>query len=222
MLVIKLGGSLLGTPELEAWLGIVSRYGDGKVVIVPGGGIFADAVREAQLLSGISDKVAHHMAVQAMDQYGVLMAGLNRKLVTAASELEIAERGWQHRGIVWLPSRMVCADEDIPASWEVTSDSLAAWLAHTLGAEHLVLVKSLRPASSRNTFEALLQDDMVDAQFAHFSASRSFATWVLGKEDHALFEDGISSQRLVQSCVPVAHLKNPEVKDEAARYGAHL
>ena len=222
MLVIKLGGSLLGTPELEAWLDIVSRYGDGKVVIVPGGGIFAEAVREAQLLTGISDKVAHHMAVMAMDQYGVLMAGLNRKLVTAASELEIAERGWQHRGIVWLPSKMVCADEDIPVNWDVTSDSLAAWLARTLGAEHLVLVKSLRPPSSRNSFEALLQDDMVDAQFPQFSAGHSFATWVLGKEDHVLFENGISPQRLVEVCVPVARLKNPEVKDEATRYGAHL
>jgi hypothetical protein len=222
MWVVKLGGSLLGTPELEAWLEIVSRHGDGKVVIVPGGGIFADAVREAQKRTGISDKVAHHMAVQAMDQYGVLMAGLNRTLATAASELEIAERGWQHRGIVWLPSKMVCADEDIPTSWEVTSDSLAAWLANTLGAEHLVLVKSLRPPALRNTFEALTRDEVVDAHFAHFAAGRRFTTWVLGKQDHVVFADGISSGRLGQSCMPVMRLKNQEVKDEAARYGAHL
>lgn len=222
MWVVKLGGSLLGTPELEAWLDIISRHGDGKVVIVPGGGIFADAVREAQLRTGVSDRVAHHMAVQAMDQYGVLMAGLNRALATAASELEIAERGWQHRGIVWLPSNMVCADEDIQASWEVTSDSLAAWLANTLGAQHLVLVKSLRPSASRNSFEALMKDEVVDARFAHFAADRNFTTWVLGKQDHVLFANGISPQCLAQACTPVARLKNPEVKDETARYGAHL
>lgn len=222
MWVVKLGGSLLGTPELKAWLDIVSRYGDGKVVIVPGGGIFADAVREAQLLTGVGDKVAHHMAVQAMDQYGVLMAGLNRRLATAASELEIAERGWQHRGIVWLPSKMVCADEEIPASWDVTSDSLAAWLAGTLGAEHLLLVKSLRPQLSRNTFEALMEDEVVDARFVQFAAGRGFSTWVLGKEDHVLFREGISTQNLAQSCMPVTHMKEPEAKDETAQYGAHL
>jgi aspartokinase-like uncharacterized kinase len=222
MWVIKLGGSLLGTPELESWLEVVSRHGDGKVVIVPGGGIFADAVRKAQLLSGIDDKVAHHMAVQAMDQYGVLMAGLNRQLVTAASELEIAERGWQHRGIIWLPSKMVCANEHIPASWDVTSDSLAAWLARTLDAEHLVLVKSLRPLQERNTFEALVQDDMVDAQFPSFAADHGFTTWVLGKEDYAIFKDGISSQLLHQTCRPVLHADNLEVKDETAKFGAHL
>lgn len=222
MWVVKLGGSLLGAPELKAWLDIVSRYGDGKVVIVPGGGIFADAVREAQLLTGANDKVAHHMAVQAMDQYGVLMAGLNRRLATAASELEIAERGWQHRGIVWLPSKMVCAEEDIPASWDVTSDSLAAWLAGILDAEHLLLVKSLRPAASRNTFEGLLEDDVIDARFAQFATGRGFTTWVLGKEDHVLFKEGISSQNLAQSCMPLTHTNHPEVKDETAKYGAHL
>src|SRR5690606_4380152 len=105
--------------------------------IVPGGGILADAVYESQMMSGISDEVAHKMAVMAMDQYGTLLAGLNTELVTASSELEIAERGWQHRAIVWLPSSMVIADESIPTNWEITSDSLAAWLAQKLNAEHL-------------------------------------------------------------------------------------
>src|SRR5689334_10982474 len=112
MWVIKIGGSLLGSPELKSWLDMLATQSDGKIVIVPGGGILADAVRESQLLSGISDAVAHRMAVMAMDQYGELLAGINRKLVTADSELEIAERGWQHRAVVWLPSKMVLADEN--------------------------------------------------------------------------------------------------------------
>ncbi|HEU4709193.1 MAG TPA: uridylate kinase [Methylophilaceae bacterium] len=221
MWVIKLGGSLLGSPELEHWLDIVSRHGDGKVVIVPGGGVFADAVREAQHRSGINDHVAHNLAVLAMDQYGVLMAGLNRKLATAASELEIAERGWQHRGIVWLPSKMVCADEDIPASWDVTSDTLAAWLAQTLNAEHLILVKTARPDPARVSYEALAKDGVVDQRFADFASSRSFSSWVLGKQDYVLFEEGMSKERLMQHCPPVVSSRTSEVHDEA-RYRAHL
>ncbi|HYD34389.1 MAG TPA: uridylate kinase, partial [Methylophilaceae bacterium] len=209
------------SPDLESWLDIISRYGDGKVVIVPGGGVFADAVRKAQQLSGINDKVAHQLAVQAMDQYGVLMAGLNRGLATAASELEIAERGWQHRGIVWLPSRMVCADEDIPASWDVTSDSLAAWLAHTLGADNLILVKSVRPQASRISFASLTEDGIVDACFERFTEGRSFTTWVLGKEDHALFQHGISLEHLARSSLPVRQLKNLEVSNGTTDYRAH-
>lgn len=221
MWVIKLGGSLLGTPELERWLDIVSRYGDGKVVIVPGGGIFADAVREAQHQSGISDKVAHHMAVLAMDQYGVLLAGLNRGLATAASELEIAERGWQHRGIIWLPSKMVCADDAIPASWEVTSDSLAAWLAATLNAEHLILVKSVRPAYDRRNFSSLVADGMVDNHFADFTAGQSFSTRILGKGDYTFFEDGISREQTMQTGAAINDIADLEANDERI-YRAHL
>ncbi|HSH73003.1 MAG TPA: uridylate kinase [Methylophilaceae bacterium] len=195
MWVVKLGGSLLGTPELKQWLEVFTRHGDGKVVIVPGGGIFADAVRESQKLTDISDLVAHKMAVMAMDQFGVMMTGLNPGLVTAASELEIAERGWQHRAIVWLPSNMVCNDDAIPANWQVTSDSLAAWLAAKLNAEHLILVKQQRPSVMQISVDRLIKDGMLDEHFGDFIAGQTFKTWVLGKADHVAFNDGISHEK---------------------------
>lgn len=198
MWVVKLGGSLLGTPELAHWLELFAHYSDGQIVIVPGGGIFADAVREAQARSHCSDEVAHRLAVMAMDQYGVLLAGLNPALVTARSELEIAERGWQHRAIIWLPSAMVASDETIPANWQVTSDSLAAWLAAKLSAEHLLLVKSRRPDTAPTSAESLMTSAIVDAQFGDFIAGGSFKTWLLGKQDFTEFSDGLSQEKLEQ------------------------
>jgi len=194
MWVVKLGGSLLGTPELKEWLDVFSKHADGKVVIVPGGGIFADAVREAQTRSKVSDRVAHQMAVMAMEQYGVLMTGLNPELVTATSELEIAERGWQHRAIVWLPAQMVCADETIPANWDVTSDSLAAWLATKLNADHLLLVKTDRPQAPQVSVERMIKEGMIDAHFGDFISGCNFRTWVMGRQDHTSFNEGISHQ----------------------------
>ena len=196
MWVVKLGGSLLGSPELERWLDIFTRHGDGKIVIVPGGGILADAVRESQKLSGIDDAVAHQMAVMAMDQYGVLLAGLNPKLVTAESELEIAERGWQHRAIIWLPSKMVIADETIPANWQVTSDSLAARLATKLNADQLILVKLQRPNADQVSLEKLIKDGTVDEHFGDAIAGQNFNTWVVSKKDYTAFDGGISQERL--------------------------
>jgi|SRR5665647_838619 len=203
MWVIKLGGSLLGSPELLKWLEVLTRHGDGKIVIVPGGGIFADAVRESQKLSNSSDVVAHKMAVMAMDQYAVLMTGLNPALVTAESELEIAERGWQHRTVVWMPSKMVCADETIPANWQVTSDSLAAWLASRLNAQQLILVKSQRPKLEQISLERLIKDGMVDEHFGDFTAGQNFRTWIVGKQDHMVFNDGISQEKLAAIGLPV-------------------
>ena len=200
MWVVKLGGSLLGSPELKLWLEIVVKFSDGKIIIVPGGGIFADAVREAQQLSHINDAVAHQLALLAMDQFGLVMAGMNPELVTASSELEIAERGWQHRGIIWLPSKMILADETIPQNWQVTSDSLSAWLANKLGAEQLILVKSKSltcySKSEAISLSTLLEDELVDSSFAGFIKTQHYQTWLVNKENCGLFEHDFSLQSL--------------------------
>ena len=200
MWVVKLGGSLLGSPELAKWLETIVKFSDGKVVIVPGGSLFANAVREAQKISNINDAVAHKLALLAMDQFGILLAGINPDLVTASSELEISERGWQHRGIVWLPSKMVLADEHIPKNWQVTSDSLSAWLANKLGAEQLILVKSKSlinyQKESLDSLQQLVNDEVVDNQLINYIAGNGYQTWVINKADYSLFEQGFSTVEL--------------------------
>lgn len=207
MWVVKIGGSLLGTPELARWLEIFAKFSDGQVVIVPGGSLFADAVREAQNLTNASDAVAHKLAVIAMDQFGLLLAGLNPALATASSELEIAERGWQHRGIVWLPSKMVLADDTIPQNWQVTSDSLSAWLANKLGAQQLILIKARSLDKYSKTLpvpvEELIEHDLVDSQFIDFTAGQNYQTWLLDKADYTLFEHDLSLQKLKENGLAV-------------------
>jgi aspartokinase-like uncharacterized kinase len=180
MIVIKLGGSLLGTAELPSWLAAIAQSSDGRIVIVPGGGVFADAVRQAQQIAGFDDTVAHQLAVLAMDQYARVLVAMQPSLVTASTELEIAERSWQHRAIVWLPSSMVLADEHITQSWDVTSDSLAAWLAMRMNAKHLVLVKAVENGDDP-------AQDMVDTAFADFAADLSCPVTLLGKTEIAAF-----------------------------------
>ena len=198
MWVVKIGGSLLGSPELERWLEIFVKYSNGKIIIVPGGGIFAEAVREAQKLSNISDAAAHKLALLAMDQYGHLLHSLNPLLATASSELEIDERTWQHRAIVWLPSQMVLADDAIPQNWDVTSDSIAAWLAEKLDATHLILLKSDQPNASELGLKVITEDGLVDFAFQNFVRNKLFSTWVVNKSDYAHFEDGACGVKLAK------------------------
>jgi len=192
MLVVKLGGSLLGTPELQSWLDMLAHLSDGRIVIVPGGGVFADAVREAQQIGGFDDAAAHHAALLAMDQYGLVLQALQPEIVTAVSDLEIAERSWQHRAIVWLPSRMALADDDIPKTWDVTSDSLAAWLADRLCAEGLVLVKHADAIDAAASIHQLVADDVLDAAFLGFAERLVCPVCVVGKPDHAAFSDRLA------------------------------
>jgi len=194
--VVKVGGSLLGSEELERWLGLFAKFSDGNIIIVPGGGVFADAVRDAQKVSKISDNCAHKLAVLAMDQFGLLLANMNPDLAVARTEMEIDERIWQHRCIVWLPSQMVLAEDAIPQSWDVTSDSIAAWLAEKVNAQQLVLVKSDKPDGPELSLRMMTESGVVDEAFSDFVLNKTFGKWILKKTDHEYFLEGLNYETL--------------------------
>lgn len=79
---------------------------------------------------------------------------------------------------------MVLGAADIPQSWDVTSDSLAAWLAGKIGAELLVLVKHVEPMRGTLRATDLMARDIVDRGFADFLAASSVPAFVLGPDDH--------------------------------------
>ncbi len=187
MIVVKLGGSMLTEPELRQWLAAIATQSDGHVVIVPGGGLYADAVRQAQMEAGFDDKAAHRLAVMAMDQYGQTLAALEPRLVTADSELQLAESSWQHRGIIWLPSHMVLAEDSIPATWDMSSDSLSAWLAGRIKARHLILVKSLETLSGL-TLQDLTEQGVVDPLFPQFAEQVGCPVLCVGKAEIGKFQ----------------------------------
>jgi 5-(aminomethyl)-3-furanmethanol phosphate kinase len=193
MWVVKLGGSLLGTPELKKWLEMLSRQSDGRIVIVPGGGVFADLVRSTQTAGGYDDATAHRMALLAMEQYALVMKSLQPDLVMASSELEIAERSWQHRAMVWMPSHMALADDGIPMNWDVTSDSLAAWLCAKIGADRLVLVKHAANIDQPATIGCLVEEGVLDAAFPTFAARLTCPFHVVDKADYVAFATALTA-----------------------------
>lgn len=190
MWVLKLGGSLLGQPELRSWLSMLAGNSDGRVLIVPGGGVFADAVRDAQQVAGYDDAAAHRMALLAMEQFGLVMKSLQPDLTTVASELEIAERSWQHRAMIWMPSAMVLADETIPMDWSVTSDSLAAWLGAKLGADRVVLVKQVDAGNL--SLPQLVAEGVLDQAFERFAQRLACPVEVVGKSSWQAFAAAIA------------------------------
>lgn len=178
--VVKLGGSLHRASGLVACLKtFVGAAAD--VVLVPGGGPFADAVRSAQTQTGISDAAAHLMAVLAMEQYGLMLCDLEPALVPAKSLECINNILSQGRTPVWLPSAMCQHSPDIAADWSVTSDSLAAWLAIKLTADSLTLIKSGRPGNTDPT--AMAAAGWVDEAFPLYAAR-------FGRPVHVVALDG--------------------------------
>ncbi|MFC7400479.1 uridylate kinase [Chelatococcus sp. GCM10030263] len=165
--VVKIGGSLYGTARLDR---VVAEVLAAPVpsVIVPGGGPFADAVREAQRRLGFDDRLAHRLALDAMAQAAEALAARHARLVVAATAAEIAAAHGAGLIPIWQPHALRAGHPDIPESWDVTSDSLALWLATLRGAARLVLVKSLDVASASPA--ALAAAGIVDAAFPVFAA----------------------------------------------------
>ncbi|MFO1117130.1 MAG: uridylate kinase [Beijerinckiaceae bacterium] len=168
LLVAKIGGGLAGDPSLPHWLEALAAW-PGPLVIAPGGGPFAAAVRHAQREMGLNDLVAQKMMLLAQEQFGLALAALRPSPVICASEDELRAAIEGLRIAIWAPARMAGAATDIPATGRLSSDSLSAWLAGKLGAAHLLLVKNFDAAGPVST-EGLSRRDLVDGTFPDFAA----------------------------------------------------
>ena len=126
--VIKIGGGLLGVSgALETVCEGVAAAGRRQpIVVVPGGGPFADAVRKVEAQYGLSAEAAHWMAVLAMDQYAHLLAERIEGAALVEESGAIAGVLARGRVAVLAPYRWLRAADALPHSWDVSSDSLAA------------------------------------------------------------------------------------------------
>jgi 5-(aminomethyl)-3-furanmethanol phosphate kinase len=146
-LVVKVGGGLLRDEGLDGLRRACAEVDElaarRPVLVVPGGGPFADAVRAVDAQVGLGDAVAHRLALQAMDQLGVLLA----TLLPDAEPLTYlaAPRGL---GLLAVTPAFT-GHPDVPESWAVTSDSLAVLAAGAIGAEEAVLLKPVAGVVAR-------------------------------------------------------------------------
>lgn len=192
--VVKLGGSTAHAAEMSEWIAALAGSAL-SLVIVPGGGPFADQVRDAQKKMGFSDTAAHAMAILAMDQFGHAILDRNQRLMPTRSLNEIEKTLAGNAIPVWLPSSLAVPAPDIPVSWDITSDSLAAWLASKIGADALLLIKQTGAFSDRDDIGSLTDKGIVDPAFGSMlPAGVDFH--LAGPEDAATAGTILSSGRL--------------------------
>lgn len=180
--VVKLGGSVLQAAELRPWLAALAVLPGAPRVVVPGGGPFADTVRDAQARLGFHDLAAHRMAILAMQQYGLMLQALEPRLGLAETSTDLAAIP-PGAGTVWLPWRMVGLEPGIEPSWDVTSDSLALWLARHLDSLQLLLVKSAALPPGPADPAVLAAAGIIDRAFPGLAAGYSGKIRYLARGD---------------------------------------
>jgi 5-(aminomethyl)-3-furanmethanol phosphate kinase len=190
--VVKVGGGLgrgAGDDALRALCTTLGALGERHpLLVVPGGAWFADAVRDADRRFDLPAATSHHMAVLGMEQFGWLLS----ELIPGAERSADVQAG-AGRTTVLMPAALPL--DTLPTSWEVTSDSIAAWVAHRAGAGRLVLVKDVdglfadwpargEPLARLTAAElAALRPGGVDAYLPTALERASFETWVISGRD---------------------------------------
>jgi 5-(aminomethyl)-3-furanmethanol phosphate kinase len=204
--VVKVGGGLgrgAGDDALRAVCTVLGELAERHpLLVVPGGASFADAVRDHDRRFGLRATTSHRMAILGMEQFGWLLSDL----IPGAERRTDLGASADGRATVLLPAELPL--DGLPTSWEVTSDSIAAWVAARAGAERLVLVKDVdglfaewpargRPLTRLTVAElAALRPEGVDAYLPTALEQASFDTWVIGgrvpERVVELFERGTS------------------------------
>jgi len=213
--VFKVGGKLIRGNRLRKLCLHLEKIGcRHRILLVPGGGPFADTVRAQDTSYDLSDGAGHWMAILAMDQYGHLLADLipRSKLVRTIDEAKkIAGSG---RVPVLLPFEMMYHKDPLPQSWSVTSDSISAWIAKIARAPMLVLLKevdglySVNPGKKEGNkmlenirIDQLSSNKGVDPYFAKIMKTSPFKLWVINGQDPERAAELMSKGRTRGTCL---------------------
>lgn len=192
--IVKLGGSLLRSSLLANWITMFTNLTtDYKVVIVPGGGVFAEVVRSAQKHWSFSDSSAHHMALIAMQQYGLLLNDLlaNSNIVNTLEEIDQQ----QNNLLIWCPVQLHIEKQiDMPSSWDYTSDSLALWLAIKMHAVNLYMIKSVNYNGKQQDINQLTIKGLIDVGFAKLLPDYQGRVFFFNKSEHELCHQHLTDE----------------------------
>lgn len=133
--IVKVGGSV--ADKLDLIFKALSTAE--RVYVIPGGWIFADMVRKIDAEKMLSPSTSHWMAITAMNIYGLYIFEVSKKYgFTLLEPVDFADLKCSKAVI--LPYILLRKYDELPHSWDVTSDSVAVWFAHKLGLKDVVKV----------------------------------------------------------------------------------
>lgn len=176
--VLKLGGSLFDLPDLATRLTRLPITSNSPPpLLLAGGGQFADVVRSLSKSQQLDPVAAHRLAIRSMELSAHFVAYLipDARLVRIPHEILRAWERNQFPSICF--TELFLATSALPASWDVTSDTLAAWLAWQHPDSELLLLKSVPLDASLSPDQAASQG-LVDKHFPLLADQLKAIHWI--------------------------------------------
>ena len=133
--VVKIGGSLFPEYAIE----LANQLKGTNSLIILGGGEFANLIRRYDCEMKFSDEANHWTAIDCMDIIAKLVndkVDSARLAYTIDEANEISEDGFTP---IFVVSQFLKAEDPFECSWDVTSDSIAAYVANLLNANLFIV-----------------------------------------------------------------------------------
>lgn len=151
--VVKIGGSLFPNHAME----LAKQLRNTNSVIILGGGEFANLIREYDDELSFSKETTHWTAIDCMDIMAKLVSDKveSTKLTYSIEEVnKISDEGFTP---IFAVSEFLKSEDPFDCSWDVTSDSIAAYISHLLNAKLLIItnvngIYTQEPKESGSTF----------------------------------------------------------------------
>jgi hypothetical protein len=133
--VVKIGGSLFPNYAIE----LTKQLKDTSSVIILGGGEFANLIRKYDSQMHFSEEANHWRAIDCMDIIAKLVDDKVDSTKLAFSIEEVNKISDEGLTPIFVVSEFLKREDPFECSWDVTSDSIAAYVAHLLNANLLIV-----------------------------------------------------------------------------------
>ncbi|MFX1394040.1 MAG: hypothetical protein ACFFAH_10740 [Promethearchaeota archaeon] len=145
-IIVKIGGKILEDPEdlgstISQLKHLLDKNSVQKIIIITGGGSYANFIRVIDQKLNIGNDLAHWMAVYAMNHNGKLLSEKYSfiKLFDDFTELQLSTELFS----IFLPFNYLYKFDELPHSWDVTSDSIILYFTHKLELNKCFLIKDI-------------------------------------------------------------------------------
>jgi len=133
--VVKLGGSLFPEDAVK----ICNSLAGKNVVVICGGGEFANKIREYDEYMEFSNSASHKTAILCMDIIGMLVADKVEGAEAVYSLENVGKVLNEGKLPVLLPSKLLEYLDPLEHSWKVTSDSISVYISWLLKTKILIV-----------------------------------------------------------------------------------
>ena len=185
MWVVKIGGSWLKNPKLPSLVNFLQKFANHKIVLVVGGGVFAETVRDVYKSNKMTEVTGHVLAMKATEIFAYYLKSINPDILITYKITNFIKESLN----LWLPTEKLSFEKKFEKNWESTSDSIATWLYSNTNSKGVVFIKSLSFANEeQQKLRDLQKKNIMDLNVKKY-VKRKKNLKIVGPEIIDLFEN---------------------------------